>query len=263
MTNGAMGDSPGFARYPSLAGRTAFVSGGATGLGAEFVSQLAGQGAQVAFVDIDESAGAELAAEIAGHGDPEPFFQTVDVRDIPSLQQAIIRASEVLGPVTVLVNNAANDTRRAVAEIDAAAWDDGIAVNLRHHFFAAQAVRTMMKAAGGGSIINLGSISAHIDLVNLPVYITAKAGIEGLTRTLAREFGPDRIRVNCIIPGWIMTPRQLENWVGEAERAKIMAAQCVPELLHPADVGRLMLWLGADDSRLATAQTWVVDGGWQ
>jgi NAD(P)-dependent dehydrogenase (short-subunit alcohol dehydrogenase family) len=251
-----------FARYPSLAGRTAFVSGGATGLGAEFVSQLAAQRARVAFADLDEEAGAKLAAAIAERGHPEPYFQAVDVRDVPALKQAILRASDRLGPATVLINNAANDTRRTIAEIDEAAWDDGIAVNVRHHFFAAQAVWPMMKAAGGGSIINLGSISAHIDLVDLPVYITAKAGIEGLTRTLARELGPDGIRVNCLVPGWIMTPRQLDNWVGDAEREKILAAQCVPELLFPADVARLMLWLASDDSRLATAQTWVIDGGW-
>lgn len=254
---------PEFASYPSLAGRTAFVSGGATGLGAEFVSQLAAQGAAVAFVDIDETAGAALAAAVAGRGDPEPYFQRVDVRDVAAMQAAVLRASDRLGPPTVLVNNAANDTRRSVADIDVDAWDDGIAVNLRHHFFTAQAVWPLMKAAGGGSIINLGSISAHIDLVDLPVYITAKAGIEGLTRTLARELGPDGIRVNCIVPGWIMTPRQRESWVGEAEHEKIMAAQCIPELLYPADVARLLLWLAADDSRLATAQTWVVDGGWQ
>jgi NAD(P)-dependent dehydrogenase (short-subunit alcohol dehydrogenase family) len=252
-----------YARYPSLAGRTAFVSGGATGLGAEFVSQLAAQGVRVAFVDIDERAGAELTAAIAERGDPQPLFQAVDVRDVPALQQAIATASALLGPPTVLVNNAANDTRQRVPDIDVEAWDNGLAVNLRHHFFAAQAVWPMMKAAGGGSIINLGSISAHIDLVDLPVYITAKAGIEGLTRTLARELGADGIRVNCIIPGWIMTPRQLASWVGDAEREKIMSAQCVQELLHPADVARLLLWLAADDSRLATAQTWVVDGGWQ
>ncbi|WP_052207294.1 SDR family NAD(P)-dependent oxidoreductase [Sinomonas humi] len=254
---------PAFARYPSLEGRVAFVSGGATGLGAEFVSQLAAQGARVAFVDLDEDAGTELRASITERGDPEPFFQRVDVREVKALEQAIMQASEAFGPVTVLVNNAANDTRRKVAEIDPALWDDGIAVNVRHHFFAAKTVWPMMKAAGGGSIINLGSISAHIDLVDLPVYITAKAGIEGLTRTLARELGPDGIRVNCVIPGWIMTPRQLESWVGDAEREKILAAQCVPELLYPADVARIVLWLAADDSRLATGQTWVVDGGWQ
>lgn len=251
-----------FALYPSLKGRTAFISGGATGLGAEFVSQLAAQGAKVAFVDLDEEAGTKLAASIAERGDPEPFFQIADVRDIRTLQQAITRASEALGPITVLVNSAANDTRRSVAEIDPDLWDEGIAVNVRHHFFAAQTVWPMMKAAGGGSIINLGSISAHVDITDLPVYITAKAGIEGLTRTLARELGPDGIRANCVIPGWIMTPRQLERWVGDAEREKILAAQCLPELLYPADVARMVLWLAADDSRLATGQTWVVDGGW-
>ncbi|WP_344778469.1 SDR family oxidoreductase [Gryllotalpicola kribbensis] len=260
MTDHPQADA--FARYPSLAGRTAFVSGGATGLGREFVAQLAAQGARVAFVDVDAEAGAALAAEVAARGRPEPLFLEVDVTDVPALQSAIAQASARLGPITVLVNNAANDTRRAVDDIDVAGWDEGIAVNVRHHFFAAQAVRPMMRAAGGGSIVNLGSISAHIDLVELPVYITAKAGIEGLTRTLAREFGADGIRVNCIIPGWVMTPRQLENWVGDAERAKIMAAQCLPELLYPADVARLLLWLAADDSRMCTAQSWVVDGGW-
>jgi NAD(P)-dependent dehydrogenase (short-subunit alcohol dehydrogenase family) len=245
-----------FARYPSLAGRTAFVSGGATGLGREFVTQLAGQGARVAFVDVDTDAGAALAAETGA------LFLPVDVTDVPALRAAIGEASDRLGPIRVLVNNAANDTRRPVDDIDVAAWDLGLAVNVRHQFFAAQAVRAQMRAAGGGSIINLGSISAHIDLVELPVYITAKAGIEGLTRTLAREFGHDGVRVNCVIPGWVMTPRQLENWVGDAEREKIMAAQCLPELLYPADVARLMLWLAADDSRLCTAQSWVVDGGW-
>ncbi|MGT2462786.1 SDR family NAD(P)-dependent oxidoreductase [Sinomonas atrocyanea] len=251
-----------FARYPSLEGRTAFVSGGATGLGAEFVSQLAAQGAKVAFVDLDEGAGTKLAASIAERGDSEPYFQVADVRDIPALQQAIVRASEALGPITVLVNNAANDTRRKVAEIDPDVWDDSMAINVRHHFFAAQTVWPMMKAAGGGAIINLGSISAHVDFVDMPAYITAKAGIEGLTRTLAREMGRDGIRVNCVIPGWIMTPRQLEKWVGEAEREKILSEQSLAELLYPADVARMVLWLAADDSRLATGQTWVVDGGW-
>ncbi|GAA4174373.1 SDR family oxidoreductase [Gryllotalpicola koreensis] len=256
MTENMTEQASAFARYPSLVGRTAFVSGGATGLGREFVAQLAAQGARVAFVDVDTDAGAALAAETGA------LFLPADVTDVRALRAAIGQASDRLGPIRVLVNNAANDTRRPVDEIDVAAWDAGIAVNVRHQFFAAQAVRAQMRAAGGGSIINLGSISAHIDLVELPVYITAKAGVEGLTRTLAREFGPDGVRVNCIIPGWVMTPRQLENWVGDAERAKIMAAQCLPELLYPADVARLMLWLAADDSRLCTAQSWVVDGGW-
>ena len=252
-----------FASYPSLAGRHAFVSGGASGLGAEFVSQLAAQGARASFVDVDEASGRALVERITARGDAEPLFQVADVRDIPQLVASLETAAQRFGPVTVLVNNAANDTRHAVEEVDVALWDERIAVNLRHHFFAAQAVAPGMRDAGVGSIINLGSISAHIDLTDLPIYITAKAGIEGLTRTLARELGGDGIRVNCVIPGWIMTPRQLEKWVGEPEKEHIRRSQAIPELLYPADVARMVLWLAADDSRLCTGQTWVVDGGWE
>ena len=178
-----------FATYPSLRGAVAFVSGGASGLGAEFVTQLAAQGARVGFVDIQEEAGHELVKTVAARGWPKPLFHPCDVRDIAALREAIRRTGDELGPVTVLVNNAANDQRQPVAELTEQEWDAGMAVNVRHHFFAAQAVAPMMRRAGGGSIINVGSISAHIDLTDLPVYITAKAGIEGLTRTLARELG--------------------------------------------------------------------------
>jgi len=245
-----------FARYPSLEGRTAFVSGGATGLGAEFVRQLAAQGARVGFVDLDESAGGALAEEVGGR------FSRCDVRDIPALQAAIAGTADELGPITVLVNNAANDTRSDYREMDVELWDDRMAVNVRHHFFAAQAVAPMMAAAGSGSIINMGSISVHIDLMDLVGYITAKAGIEGLTKTLARELGPDGIRVNCIIPGWIMTERQLRDWVTPEAEASIERNQSVPQKLYPDDVARLMLWLAADDSRSCTGQNWIVDGGW-
>lgn len=251
-----------FAEYPSLRDQVAFVSGGATGLGKEFVEQLAAQGARVAFIDIAEDAGQSLAADIAGRGHPAPLFLPCDVRDIPAVQEAIRRAGDELGPISVLVNNAANDSRLKVAEVDLAQWDDAMAVNLRHHFFAAQAVAPMMRETGRGSIINMGSISAHIDLTDLPGYITAKAGIEGLTRTLARELGPHGIRVNCIIPGWIMTERQLDHWVTPDAEASIERNQCLPHKLYPDDVARMMLWLAADDSRSCTAQLWVVDGGW-
>lgn len=253
---------PRYASYPSLHGQVAFVSGGATGLGKEFVEQLAAQGVRVAFSDIATEAGEALVAEIAERGHHEPLFLPCDVRDIAAVQAAIRRTREDLGPITVLVNNAANDARHKVEEIDVAQWDDAMAVNLRHHFFAAQAVVPMMREAGRGSIINLGSISAHIDLTDLPGYITAKAGIEGLTRTLARELGPDGIRVNCIIPGWIMTQRQLDNWVTPDAEASIERNQCLTHKLYPEDVARMMLWLAADDSRSCTAQLWVVDGGW-
>jgi len=254
-------EAPVFARYPSLQGRTAFVSGGASGLGAEFVAQLAAQEARVAFVDIDADSGEALERELLEAG-REVMFAECDVRNVLALQQAIMRCENRLGPIRVLVNNAANDHRDRVADMDQALWDDRIAVNVRHHFFAAQAVAPMMRSAGGGSIINLGSISAHIDLMDLPGYITAKAGVEGLTRTLAREYGPWRIRVNCIIPGWIMTERQLADWVTPEAEESIARNQCLPDKLYPDDVARLLLWLAADDSRSCTAQKWIVDGGW-
>jgi D-xylose 1-dehydrogenase len=249
-----------YATYPSLKGRVAFVSGGAYGLGAEFVRHLAGQGARVAFVDVDVERGELLQRELGAVG--EVAFLPCDVRDIPALQGAIAEVARTLGPIQVLVNNAADDRRHRVEDFDVALWDDRMAVNVRHHFFAAQAVAPMMRDEGGGSIINLGSISAHIDLLELPAYITAKAGIEGLTRTLARELGPWGIRVNCIIPGWIMTEKQLAEWVTPEAEASIERNQCLPNKLYPDDVARMLLWLAADDSRSCTAQRWVVDGGW-
>jgi D-xylose 1-dehydrogenase len=252
----------GFATYPSLRGQVAFVSGGATGLGAEFVAQLAAQGMRVGFVDVQDDAGRALAETLIEGGHPQPLYQHCDVRDIEALQAAIALTGERLGPVTVLVNNAANDHRQSVETLSVADWDEFMEINLRHHFFATQAVVPMMRAAGRGSVVNLGSISAHIDLMDLPVYITAKAGIEGLTRTLARELGPYGIRVNCVLPGWVMTERQLTNWITPEAEASIERNQCLPHKLYPADVARLVLWLAAEDSRSCTAQKWVVDGGW-
>jgi NAD(P)-dependent dehydrogenase (short-subunit alcohol dehydrogenase family) len=251
-----------FAIYPSLRDQVAFISGGATGLGAEFVAQLAAQGVRVAFVDLQDDAAHALAEEVAGRGHHSPLYQHCDVRDVVALQAAIAATGERLGPVTVLVNNAANDERHSVDTLSVAEWDDRLNVNLRHHFFATQAAVPMMRAAGRGSVINVGSISAHIDLMDLSVYITAKAGIEGLTRTLARELGPDGIRVNCVVPGWIMTERQLRQWVTADAEASIARNQCLPQKIFPADVARLVLWLAAEDSRACTAQMWIVDGGW-
>jgi D-xylose 1-dehydrogenase len=247
-----------YASYPSLRGRVAIVSGGASGLGAEFVRQLTGQGARVAFIDIDVERGRELEAELRD----AVLFVPCDVRDVGALRAAITRIADEIGPIRILVNNAANDRRYPVDEVDVALWDDLTAVNVRHHFFAAQAVAPMMREAGGGSIINVGSISAHIDLLELSAYITAKAGIEGLTHTLAREFGPWRIRVNCLMPGWVMTEKQLTQWVTPEAEDSIRRSQCLPHKLYPDDVARLLLWLAADDSRSCTAQRWIVDGGW-
>ena len=184
------------------------------------------------------------------------------MRDIEALQHAIAATGEQLGPVTVLVNNAANDERMPVETLSASRWDEFIEINVRHHFFAIQAVVPMMRAAGHGSVVNMGSISPHIKLLDLPVYNMAKAGIEGLTRAMARELGPAGIRVNCVLPGWVMTERQLTHWINPEAEASIEQNQCLPQKLYPADVARLVLWLAAEDSRSCTAQKWVVDGGW-
>jgi len=247
-----------FARYPSLRDRGVLVTGGATGLGEEFVRHFVVQGARVGFLDIDVQAGEKLAGELGS----AVTFLPCDVRDVAALTATLDELADRIGDLHVLVNNAADDRRHSIEELDVAYWDDRIAVNLRHHFFAARAVAPRLRAAGGGSIINLGSISAHIDLTDLVGYITSKAGIEGLTRTLARELGAGGIRVNCVIPGWVMTERQLRDWVTPEAVEQIRRSQCLTESVYPADVARLVLWLGADDSRMCTAQKWVVDGGW-
>lgn len=255
-------NAPGnWATYPSLRDRVAFVTGGASGLGEEFVRQLVGQGARVAFVDIDAERGKDLRDELAAQG-AKVWFKRADVRDIPELKAAIDAAAAELGTILVLVNNAANDVRTPFDELDEQGWDDRIATNVRHHFFAAQAVVPGMRAAGGGSIINVGSISAHIDLRDLTGYITSKAGIEGMTRSLAHELGSHQIRVNCLVPGWIMTEKQLTLWVTPEAEESIRRNQALPHKLYPDDVARLLLWLAADDSRSCSGQNWIVDGGW-
>ncbi|MEO3855378.1 SDR family oxidoreductase [Acrocarpospora sp. B8E8] len=255
-------DTARYAVYPSLRGKVAFITGGSTGLGAEFVASLAAQGARVGFADIDDAGAERLLEQLTGTGCPQPLYVHADVCDIDQLRTAIAAVEDGLGPISILVNNAANDVRTDIETVDTPDWDHGIAVNLRHHFFAIQAVMAGMRRLGGGSIINLGSISAHVDFVGLPMYIAAKAAIEGLTRTLARELGPDRIRVNCVIPGWVFTERQLTHWVTPEVREKLAQVQSLPDNLMPADVARLVLWLAADDSALCTGQKWIVDGGW-
>jgi NAD(P)-dependent dehydrogenase (short-subunit alcohol dehydrogenase family) len=257
-----------YASYPSLRGRTVFVTGGATGIGAEFVAQFARQGARVGFVDIQEEPAAKLAAALAAEqaaaapGAAVPWYRACDVTDVPRLRAAIADCAAELGPVDVLVNNAADDERRAVEEMTERFWDEKFAVNLRPMFFAAQAVAPAMRARRRGSIINLGSITWRAGFANVTAYATAKAGIEGLTRSLARDLGPHGIRVNCVIPGWTMTERQLAGWVTPEAEREIDRAQCLPGRLLPADIARMGLWLAADDSRMCTSQAWVVDGGW-
>ena len=244
------------ATYPSLKDRSVLVTGGASGIGASIVEHFAAQGARVAFLDVDAEGGAAHAERTGAH------FERCDLRDIPALRAAVARAAERVGRIAVLVNNAARDDRHSLESVTPEYWDERMATNLRHQFFMAQAVAPGMIAAGAGSIINFGSVSWRLGQGGMPVYTTAKAAVEGLTRSLARDLGPHRIRANTVIPGWIMTERQKTLWLtpeADAERAR---GQCIPDQLGPADVARLVLWLAADDSRMCTNQCWVVDGGW-
>ena len=250
-----------YAHYPSLADRTVLVTGGATGIGASLVEQFAAQGARVGFIDIDVAAGTALAGRLAGSRNA-PLFVTADLTDIAALRAAIETLRQRYGPITVLLNNAANDHRHDIDDTTPESWDAGIAVNLKHQFFAAQAVAADMKRSGGGSIINFGSISWMLKQGGMPIYTTAKAAVQGLTRSLARDFGPFNIRVNTLVPGWVMTERQLRLWVTEAGRADIARGQCINRPLLAEHIARMALFLAADDSAMCTAQDFVVDGGW-
>lgn len=248
------------ARYPSLAGRTVFISGGATGIGEMLVRAFHAQGARVAFCDLDATAGNALANTLDGTG--EVLFLECDVTDVAALQGAIGAARARFGPIRVLLNNAANDRRHDMADVTSSDFDWMVAVNFKHQFFAAQAVADDMRAAGGGSIINFGSVSWMIKGAGYPVYQACKAAARGLTRALARDLGKQNIRVNSIVPGWVMTERQLRLWVKPESHAEIDAAQCLPGRVLPQDIASMALFLAADDSRMCTAQDYVVDAGW-
>jgi len=250
-----------FAVYPSLRDRVVFITGGASGIGAEHVAQFAEQGAKVAFVDIADDAAREVCARVEAAGHAMPFYQHCDLKDIDALRAAIAAVGERLGQITVLVNNAAHDQRHKFEDVTVEYWDERLATNLRHQFFAIQAVAPMMRAAGGGSIINFGSVSWHAAQGGMPAYTTSKAGVEGLSRGMARDLGPDGIRVNTVIPGWIMTERQIRLWLTPEGEENLLRSQCLKTKLVPADVTRMVLWLASDDSRMCTAQLWVVDAG--
>jgi NAD(P)-dependent dehydrogenase (short-subunit alcohol dehydrogenase family) len=245
------------ARYPDLAGRTAFVSGGATGIGAVFVRCLADQRCNVAFIDIDDAPARALAAELG----PAVRYWHCDVRDVGALGTVIAEAGAALGPIRVLINNAARDDRHRFDAVTPEYWDDSLAVNLRHHFFAAQAVAPQMEGAGGGSIINLGSVSWMRGRPELAGYTTAKAAINGLTRTLARELGAAGIRVNCLVPGAIATKRQRALWAPPEEERRFIDGQCLKFRVSEDDVARAALFLASDEARAITGQNLVVDAG--
>ena len=251
-----------FGRYPSLHNATVLITGGASGIGASMVVQFALQGAKVAFFDIDEQSAAKLIAELGKGPEHAPVFLKCDLTDITALRSAINEVEQQFGAIRVLVNNAASDNRHMWSEVTPEYWDERMAVNIRHHFFAMQAVAPGMTRAGGGSIINMSSISWIIPSTGLPAYVTAKAGIVGLTRTMARELGSANIRVNSVSPGGVMTERQRRLWMTPEYLAEIMRNQSLKRELMPDDVARLVLFLAADDSATITGQNFIIDGGW-
>jgi NAD(P)-dependent dehydrogenase (short-subunit alcohol dehydrogenase family) len=249
-----------FANYPSLAGRVVFVTGGASGIGADLVRAFVGNGAKVAFVDIQVDAGEALAAELGNALNP-PLFLAADLADIDALRGVIDATRGSLGPVAVLINNAGNDDRHEVDQVTPDYWDRAMNVNLRHQFFAAQAVRPHMKELGYGSIVNFSSIAWMAGAPGMVAYTTAKSAVVGLTKSLGREFGADNIRVNAIAPGAVVTERQLRLWYSPEEADQMAGRQAIKRRLLPTDIARAALFLAADDSQMITKQYLVVDGG--
>lgn len=250
------------ANYPSLQGKRVFVTGGGSGIGESIVTAFAAQGAQVAFVDIVREPSIALCERIAAASHPAPLFRHCDITDIPALQAVMAELSGVLGDFDVLVNNAANDQRHQAEEVTLDYWNERIAINQRPMFFTCQSVLAGMKRKGGGSIINISSMSWHVKNAGYPVYATTKAAVIGLTRGLARDFGKHGIRVNTVTPGWVMTQRQVDLWLDESGEAEIKRAQCLPGKLMPDDISAMVLFLAADDSAMCTSQEFIVDAGW-
>jgi NAD(P)-dependent dehydrogenase (short-subunit alcohol dehydrogenase family) len=253
-------DTTNSAIYPSLEDRRVVITGGGSGIGASLVEAFVQQGAKVAFIDRLQDESRALEAALAG-ADAPPRFYHCDLTDLGAIKATFARIASDMGPVEILVNNAGNDDRHRLEDITPEAWDDRINVNLRHHLFCVQAVAEGMKAAGKGSIINFGSISWHLGLADLLVYETAKAGIEGMTRALARELGRDGIRVNCVVPGNVKTPRQ-DKWYSPEQEEEIVSSQCLNGRISPADVAALVLFLASDDARMCTGHEYWIDAGW-
>jgi NAD(P)-dependent dehydrogenase (short-subunit alcohol dehydrogenase family) len=247
--------------YPSLKGKVVFVSGGGSGIGASIVEGFVRQGARVGFIDIDDIASNALVGTLKG-AEPTLRFVHCDVRDINQLRAAIGLVQSELGDISILVNNAARDDRHSVESVTVEYWDERLAVNLRHQFFAAQTVVDQMKRLGGGSIINFGSISWMTATGGMPAYTTSKAAVHGLTRGLARDFGPFNIRANTISPGWVMTERQKKLWLTPEGERQLEILQCLKGRLQPDDIANMVLFLASDDAKMITSQNFVVDAGW-
>jgi NAD(P)-dependent dehydrogenase (short-subunit alcohol dehydrogenase family) len=250
------------ARYPSLLDKRVLITGGGSGIGEFIVEAFAGQGSHVAFIDIQADPSQALLSRLEG-GRHAVRFMHQDLTDVDGTQRAIADLTGDWGGVDILVNNAANDDRHHIPDVTREYWDERLAVNLRHYFFCAQSVVPGMKAAGKGVIVNIGSVSWHLGLPDLAVYQTAKAGIEGLTRAMARDLGVDGIRVTCVVPGGIRTPRQMALWHDQAEEARMVGQQCLKARVLPQDVAAMIVFLASDDARMCTGHNYFVDAGWR
>ena len=250
------------AQFPDLKDASVLITGGGSGIGAALTEGFARQGSKVAFIDIAETPSRALVDRLSGSVAFRPLYLKTDLRDIEALRKAAAEAAAAHGPVTVLINNAAYDQRHEIDEVTEEFWDNNQAINLRPHFFTAQAVAPGMKAVGKGSIINFTSTSFLINHPEMPSYTAAKAGIVGLTKGLAGRLGPDGIRVNAVAPGWVITERQRDLWVTEERLAAHVAKQCIREVMQPDDIVGTCLFLASDAARMLTAQMLVVDGGY-
>lgn len=249
------------ANYPSLKNKVVLITGGAQGIGESIVEQFIQQDSLVAFLDIDVKAGEDLVKKINSKYNQTPLFIKCDLKDIDELKNSISMVKEKLGKISILVNNAANDERHDIDTVTPEFWDDRMNVNLRHYFFAAQSVYKDMKDLGWGTIVNIGSFSWMIAQGGMPGYTTAKSAVMGLTRTLARDLGVYNIRVNCIVPGWIITERQKKLWLTEEIEKDQLERQCIKRMLMPEDISKAVLFFASDQSSGCTAQNYVIDGG--
>lgn len=250
------------ALYPSLRDQPVFITGGGSGIGAAMVTAFVQQGARVAFVDVAEAASQALVQQLVDAGYTAPWWRKCDVRDIAALQTAVSDAASALGDMAVLVNNVANDDRHTLESVTPEYYDQRMAINERPAFFAIQAVVPGMRRRGGGSIVNLGSTGWQTKAAAFPCYAIAKSSVNGLTRGLAKSLGADRIRVNTVSPGWVMTERQIELWLNAEGEAEIQRNQCLPDKLRPHDIARMVLFLASDEGAMCTAQEFKVDAGW-
>ena len=249
------------ATYSDLAGKVVLVTGGASGIGAAIVRRFAQQKSNVVFFDIKADEGRQLERELSDQG-LHAHFQCVDLTDTAALRAGVVAARSTHGAIDILINNAANDERHSTEEMTPEYWDDRVTVNLKHQFFAAQAVLPDMKASNAGVIINFGSISWMVGQGGMAAYTASKSAVIGLTRSLARDYGPYNIRVNAIAPGWIMTERQLEKWMTPQGEAELMQRQCLKRKLMPDELAKFTVFLASDEASACTAQHYVVDGGW-